>query len=75
MAEASVLGREMCRTVAEGQGVPGMSKAQVREALGGADPAKTWEDGKLIYEEWRVPGKERVILRFENNLLVAAEKG
>ena len=64
--------RALCQKIAAGEVSPGMSKEQVREAVGG--PAKVNPQEKGIWEEWIVEGKGKMFLKFENNLLVSIEK-
>ena len=62
----------LCQKIAEGQVVLGMSKGQVGEAIGDATKVKKKRIGENI-EEWVVEGKEKMVLRFEDNSLRAWE--
>jgi len=67
--------RELCQKIAEGQVSPGMSKGQVREAVGRVvEIRKPTGEGSL--EEWVIEGKgqEKMILKFDDNALVSVER-
>jgi len=67
--------RETCQKIAEGQVWTGMSKEQAREAIGTPGKVRTEKREGLLYEEWAVDGrdKEKLILRFEDNVLKSIE--
>jgi len=64
----------ICQKIADGQVEPGMSKEQVKAALGEAKEVKTERRGETLHEQWTVEGKEKFVLRFEENALKAVEK-
>jgi hypothetical protein len=64
----------VCEKIANGQVEPGMSKEQVKAALGEANAVKSEKRGDVLHEEWRVAGKEKWVLKFEENTLKAVEK-
>ncbi|NWF55938.1 MAG: hypothetical protein HXY45_14210 [Syntrophaceae bacterium] len=66
---------EMCRKIAAGEIVPGMSKEQAREAVSRVVEVKT-EKGKDRAEEWVVESRNqgRMLLKFDGNALVEIEK-
>ena len=64
----------ICEKIANGQVEPGMSKEQVKAALGEAQEVKSERRGEVFHEEWTMAGKERQVLRFEGNTLKAVEK-
>lgn len=66
--------RELCQKIAAGEVSPGMSKDQVREAVGPPVRVNLREGEGAVTEEWVVEGKERLILKFQNHLLVSVEK-
>lgn len=59
----------ICQKIAEGDVEPGMSKEQVKTALGEPRKVKSEKRGEILHEEWAMEGKEGVILRFEENTL------
>ncbi len=63
-----------CQKISEGQVFPGMSKEQAREAIGTPAKVRTNKEGELLYEEWILEGKEKMILKFENNTLTSIKK-
>ena len=63
-----------CQKIAAGQIFPGMSREQAQEAIGSPTEVKREKRGEIIYEEWTSNGKERLILRFENNVLRTIER-
>ncbi|MDH4268414.1 MAG: hypothetical protein OEW45_22535, partial [Deltaproteobacteria bacterium] len=63
-----------CQKIAAGQIFPGMSREQAQEAIGSPTEVKREKRGEIVYEEWTSNGKERLILRFENNVLRTIEK-
>jgi hypothetical protein len=64
----------ICEKIASGQVEPGMSKEQVKAALGEPKEVKPEGRGEVLHEEWTVAGKEKRVLRFEENTLKAVEK-
>ncbi len=66
---------EMCRKIAAGEIVEGMSKEQVKEAVGGVVEARM-KKGEKPAEEWIVEGRnrERILLKFDGNALVKIER-
>lgn len=64
----------VCEKIANGQVEPGMSKEQVKAALGEAKAVKSEKRGEVLHEEWTVAGKEERVLKFEENTLKAIEK-
>jgi hypothetical protein len=64
----------ICEKIANGQVEPGMSKEQVKAALGEPKEVKPARRGEVLHEEWTVAGKEKRVLRFEENTLKAVEK-
>ena len=64
----------ICQKIADGQVEPGMSKEQVKAALGEAKEVKSERRGETLHEQWTVEGKEKLVLRFEENTLKAVEK-
>jgi len=65
----------ICEKIANGQVEPGMSKEQVKAALGEAREVKSERRGEVLHEEWTVAGKEKWVLRFEENVLKMVERG
>ena len=65
----------ICEKIANGQVEPGMSKEQVKAAFGEAREVKSERRGEVLHEEWTVAGKEKWVLRFEENVLKMAERG
>ena len=65
----------ICEKIANGQVEPGMSKEQVKAAFGEAREVKSERRGEVLHEEWTVAGKERQVLRFEENVLKMVERG
>lgn len=66
--------RLICQLIAEGRVSQGMSKEQVREALGPPAKIKPKKGQKILYEEWEIAGKEKMVLKFEDNTLIALER-
>jgi len=66
--------RLTCRLIAEGRISPGMSKEQVREALGSPGKIRKKKGPQALYEEWEMTGAEKMVLKFEDNTLVAVDK-
>jgi len=66
--------RLTCQKIAEGQVWPEMSKEMARVAVGPPKKVRTEKHGETLYEEWTVEGKEKMILRFEDNALIAVER-
>jgi hypothetical protein len=64
----------ICEKIANGQVEPGMSKEQVKAALGEPKEVKPERRGEVLHEEWTVVGKEKWVLRFEENVLKMAER-
>ena len=64
---------DLCQKIAEGQVLPGMSKEQAKEAVGA--PVEVRRRNQFL-EEWVVEGqgKERMILKFEDNVLKTVER-
>ncbi len=65
---------EICKLIAEGQIVPGMSKDQVVEALGDPRRVKSKRDLGNLQEEWLAEGPGPLVLRFEDQVLKSVEK-
>jgi hypothetical protein len=65
----------ICEKIANGQVEPGMSKEQVKAAFGEAREVKSERRGEVLHEEWTVAGKEKWVLRFEENVLKMVERG
>jgi len=65
---------ETCRKIAAGQVFAGMSKEQVREAVGSPERVRTNKDKEILYEEWIWEGREKIVLEFENNILKSIER-
>jgi len=65
----------ICEKIANGQVEAGMSKEQARAALGEAREVKSEKRGGILLEEWTMAGKEKLILRFEENTLKGIERG
>ncbi len=63
-----------CQKIAEGNVEPGMSKEQVKAALGEPRTVKSEKQGEILHEEWTVEGKEKIILQFEDNTLKEIQK-
>ncbi len=63
-----------CQKIAEGNVEPGMSKEQVKAALGEPRTVKSEKQGEILHEEWTVEGKEKIILQFEDNKLKEIQK-
>jgi hypothetical protein len=66
--------RLTCQWIAEGRVSPGMSKEQVREALGSPAKIRAKKGPQPLFEEWEMAGEEKTILKFEDNTLVAVDK-
>jgi len=64
----------ICQKIAEGKVEPGMSKEQVKAALGDPKKMKSDKRGEILHEEWTMEGKEKMILRFEENSLKMIER-
>ena len=64
----------ICQKIADGQVEPGMSKEQVKAALGEAKEVKSERRGETLHEQWTVEGKEKFVLRFEENTLKRIER-
>jgi len=66
---------EMCRKIAAGEIVAGMSKEQVKEAVSKVVEART-KKGEKPAEEWIVEGRnrERMVLKFDGNALLEIER-
>jgi hypothetical protein len=64
----------ICEKIAAGRVEPGMSKEQVKAALGEPQEVKAERRGEVVHEEWKVTGKEKWVLRFEGNALKGIEK-
>ena len=65
----------ICEKIANGQVEPGMSKEQVKAAFGEAREVKSERRGEVLHEEWTMAGKEKWVLRFEENVLKMVERG
>jgi hypothetical protein len=65
----------ICQKIAGGQVWPGMSKEQAGEAIGKGVEIKR-VNGRKFYEEWVVEskGKEKMVLKFEENALISVER-
>ncbi len=65
----------LCQKISEGQVSPGMSKEQAREAVGRVVEIRKLKGEKPL-EEWVVEGKgkEKVVLKFDDNALVSVER-
>ncbi len=66
--------RLACQKIAEGQVWPEMSKEMARVAVGPPEKVRTEKRGETLYEEWTVEGREKMALRFEDNVLKAVER-
>ena len=66
---------EMCRKIAAGEIVPGMSKDQAKEAVSKVVDVRT-KKGEKPAEEWVVEGRnrERMVLKFDGNALAEIER-
>jgi hypothetical protein len=64
----------ICQKIADGQVEPGMSKEQVKAALGEAKNMKSERRGEVLHEEWTFEGKEIRVLEFEENSLKRIER-
>ena len=65
----------MCRKIAAGEIVPGMSKDQAKEAVSKVVDVRT-KKGEKPAEEWVVEGRnrERMVLKFDGNALAEIER-
>ena len=65
----------LCQKISEGQVSQGMSKEQAREAVGRVVEVRKLKGEKPL-EEWVVEGKgkEKVVLKFDDNALVSVER-
>jgi hypothetical protein len=65
----------ICQKIVEGQLSPGMSKEQAGEAISRVVEIRRAKDKKFS-EEWVVEGKgkEKMILKFEENALISVER-
>ena len=63
-----------CQKIAAGQIFLGMSREQAKEALGMPAEVKRAKRGEVVWEEWTCAGREKIILRFENNVLNSIER-
>lgn len=66
--------RETCQKIAQGQLFPGMSKEQAKAAIGPPKKIRTAKRGEILHEEWAVEGKEKITLKFEDNVLKSVER-
>lgn len=66
--------RLTCQKIADGQVWPEMSKEMAGIAVGPPKKVRTEKRGETLYEEWIVEGKEKMVLRFEDNTLIAVER-
>ena len=64
----------ICQKIADGKVEPGMSKDQVKAALGEAKNVKSERRGGVLHEEWTFEGKEIRGLEFEENSLKRIER-
>jgi hypothetical protein len=66
---------EMCRKIAAGEVIAGMSKEHIKEAVAKIVEVRT-KKGEKPAEEWIVEGRnrERMVLKFDGNALVEIEK-
>jgi hypothetical protein len=65
----------MCRKIAAGEVVAGMSKEHVTEAVAKIVEVRT-KKGEKPAEEWIVEGRngEKIVLKFDGNALVEIER-
>ena len=63
-----------CQKIAEGRIFTGMSREQAREALGPPAEVREAKRGEGVWEEWTCAGREKMILRFENNVLRSIDR-
>ena len=66
--------RLTCQKIAAGQVWPEMSKEMAGVAVGPPGKVRTEKRGETLYEEWTVQGKEKMVLRFEDNVLISMER-
>ena len=66
--------RLTCQKIAAGQVWPEMSKEMAGVAVGPPEKVRTEKRGETLYEEWTVEGKEKMVLRFEDNALISVER-
>ena len=66
--------RLTCQKIAAGQVWPEMSKEMAGVAIRHPKKVRTEKRGETLYEEWTVEGKEKMVLRFENNVLISVER-
>ena len=66
--------RLTCQKIAAGQVWPEMSKEMAGVAVGPPEKVRTEKRGETLYEEWTVGGKEKMVLRFEQNALISVER-
>jgi len=64
----------ICQKIADGQVEPGMSIEQIKASLGEPKNVKSERRGEVLHEEWTVEGKEKWLLRFEENTLKVIER-
>jgi len=64
----------ICQKIADGQVEPGMSIEQIKATLGEPKNVKSERRGEVLHEEWTVEGKEKWLLRFEENTLKVIER-
>ena len=64
----------ICQKIADCHVEPGMSKEQVKTAVGEPKNVKSEKRGEVSHEEWTVEGKEKLILLFEENTLKKIER-
>jgi len=64
----------ICQKIAGGQVEPGMSIEQIKATLGEPKNVKSERRGEVLHEEWTVEGKEKWLLRFEENTLKVIER-
>jgi len=66
--------RPACQKIAEGQVFLGMNKEMAREAISSPVEVKIEKHGDTLYEEWTVGGKDKMILKFEGNVLISIQQ-
>jgi hypothetical protein len=63
----------VCQKIADRQAEPGMTKEQVKAALGEAKMVKSERRGEVLHEVWTFAGEEKRVLKFEENELKKIE--
>jgi hypothetical protein len=64
----------VCQKIADRQVETGMTKEQVKAALGEAKMVKAERRGEVLHEEWTYAGTKKRILKFEENALKGIEE-